>query len=345
MSIRRVWKINAAGNLNRLRLAEENIQPLKPGEAFVQVRAVGLNFADIFACLGLYSATPKGEFTPGLEFAGVVEKTNSGDFRPGDRVMGVIRFGAYASHINSDVRFLRPLPRDWSFAEGAAFLAQSLTAWYALKELGNIKQDQVVLVHSAAGGVGLPALAMIDRLKAQAVATVGRPEKVKFLQEHIKLAPERIILRNRRDFAGQLDRALEKMGARGFDLILDSLAGPFYKPGYDRLNPAGRLVMFGAGDMMPAGARPNYLKLAFQYLRRPRPDLLNMISENKSVMAFNLIWLWDRTRELLQLVTEIERLGLAPPFIGHSYPFEEAPVAMRFFQSGANVGKVVLEVD
>jgi len=114
MNSRRVWKIDRAGSLNRLKLIEEILPPPLAGEARIQIHAVGLNFADIFACLGLYSATPEGEFTPGLEFAGVIEDINYSKkkkkelFKKGDRVMGVIRFGSYASRVNTDIRYIRP---------------------------------------------------------------------------------------------------------------------------------------------------------------------------------------------------------------------------------------------
>ena len=91
---RHAWRIDRAGSLDRLRRVSEPIAAPGPGEARVAVKAIGLNFADIFACQGLYSATPKGSFIPGLEFAGVVEEVHGAPFTPGDRVVGLTRFGA-----------------------------------------------------------------------------------------------------------------------------------------------------------------------------------------------------------------------------------------------------------
>ncbi|MCZ6899989.1 MAG: alcohol dehydrogenase catalytic domain-containing protein, partial [Bacteroidetes bacterium] len=152
----RAYKVKA-GNLKKLKLAPFDLQEPNQDEVTVEVKAIGLNFADIFAIMGLYSATPKGEFIPGLEYAGVIIKVGSqvNEFKTGDKVMGVIRFGAYTTHLNIDRRYVLPLPQLWTFEEGAAYLVQLLTAYYALKNLGDIQKGQTVLIHSAVGGVGL----------------------------------------------------------------------------------------------------------------------------------------------------------------------------------------------
>jgi synaptic vesicle membrane protein VAT-1 len=353
---REVWCIGRAGSLDRLARRADSLPEPGPGEARIAVRAVGLNFADLFAGLGLYSATPKGAFVPGLEFAGTVEAlgpaaspSGSGDtpgplLRQGDWVIGLTRFGAYATAINLDVRYLWPLPPNWSFAEGAAFPVQSLTAWYGLIELGALAPGDTLLVHSAAGGVGLNALRIADTRGARVIATVGRTAKRDFLVEHCGLAPDQVIVRNRRRFRTQLDGALTALGAEGFDVVLDAVAGPFFRPAYQRLRPEGRLVLYGAADLMPRRARPNYLRLALKYLRRPRLDPLRMIAENKSVLAFNLIWLWDRVDRLSQAYGELSHLTPRPPFVGSRFAFADAPAALRHLQSGESIGKVVLEV-
>jgi alcohol dehydrogenase len=316
------------------------------------VRAVGLNLADVFACLGLYSATPRGAFVPGLEFAGVVddpgpERPPGEDcpaFRRGDRVIGLTRFGAYATAVNVDRRYLAPVPATWSFVEAAAFPVQAITAWYALHQLARVQPGEIVLVHSAAGGVGLNALALIAACGARVIATVGRDDKRRFLIERGLLAAPQIIVRDARAFGRQLDAALEAAGSGGFDIVLDGVAGPFFKPAFDRLRPEGRLVIFGAADMMPAGSRPNYLALGPKYLRRPRIDPLAMMSSNRSVIGFNLIWLWDRVERLSAMHEKVSRVLTAPPFVGRTYPFNRAPEALRWLQSGDSTGKVVLEV-
>lgn len=353
---REVWRIQRAGALDRLERHTDSLPDPGPGEARIVVKAIGLNFADIFACLGLYSATPAGAFVPGLEFAGVVEALGpavpppdpSGEathpIRPGDRVFGLTRFGAYAPAVNLGVRYLRPIPPGWSFAEGAAFPVQALTAWYGLTELGALEPGDNVLVHSAAGGVGLNALAILAAVGARVVASVGRPAKRDFLVERCGLSPDQVIVRDRRTFGSQLDRALAALRLDGFDLVFDAVGGPFFRPAYERLRPEGRLILYGAADFMPKGARPEYLRLALKYMRRPRLDPLRMIAENRSVMAFNLIWLWDHADRLARAYDWLAHLVQRPPFVGRRFGFDDAPAALRYLQSGESIGKVVLEV-
>src|SRR5512134_558951 len=126
---RLVWRTPGAGALDRLKLQEETLPPPGPGEARVRVEAVGLNFADIFACQGLYSATPSGAFVPGLECAGVIESLGTGapsqsHLRPGDRVIALTRFGAYATALNVGTRYLHPVPEGWTMEQAAAWVVQ-----------------------------------------------------------------------------------------------------------------------------------------------------------------------------------------------------------------------------
>ena len=156
--IRKSYQLKA-GNLANMKLVESTLAPAQAHEVSIAIKTIGLNFADCFAIWGLYSATPKGIFTPGLEFAGEVIAVGSdvSEYKVGDQVMGVTRFGAYTTHLNLDHRYLSPLPKDWSHEEGAAFLVQVLTAYYGLIPLGNLQEGGTVLIHSGAGGVGLLA--------------------------------------------------------------------------------------------------------------------------------------------------------------------------------------------
>jgi D-arabinose 1-dehydrogenase-like Zn-dependent alcohol dehydrogenase len=201
----------------------------------VEVRAIGLNFADIFACLGLYSATPQGAFVPGLECAGVVTAVGPGvtTWRIGDRVMVLTRFGGYATRLNARAESLWPIPAGWSFAQAAAYPVQALTAWYGLVPLGAARRDAVVLVQSAAGGVGLNALRALQALGARPVAVVGRAEKREFLMREFGLSPETVVLRDAA-LAKSLDAALAHLGAPGFDVVFDAVYGDAFRLAFDR---------------------------------------------------------------------------------------------------------------
>ncbi|MCG8393066.1 MAG: zinc-binding dehydrogenase [Pseudomonadales bacterium] len=333
---RHVWQTHKAGDIRRLQPTTQMLNALPANQVRVDVRAVGLNFADIFALTGLYSATPAGAFIPGLEFAGRVREVGGAvtEVAVGDRVMGVTRFGGYATVIDSDPAYLLPLPADWDFAQGAAWPAQTLTAWYALSRLGALHKGQRVLIHSAAGGVGLQAMKLTRALGGHPVGTVGRSQKARWLNEQ---GFEQVLTREK-NFRGQLQR-----DNLTFDLVLDAIGGEVQQASFDALNPMGRLVVFGAAEFTPSGNRPDYLKALWRYLRRPRYDVMDMISSNRSVLAFNLIWLWEQTHHMQELLEELKAVPLAPPHVGHRFAFEDAHEALALLRSGQTIGKVVLE--
>ena len=336
MSTFRYWQTPRAGNMARLTLHTGNLPALADNHVRIKVHAVGLNFADIFALTGLYSATPQGAFIPGLEFAGEVQEVGqqTQGVAVGDRVMGVTRFGGYTSVIDSEADYLIPLPPQWDYAQGAAWPAQTLTAWYALTHLGALQAVQQVLIHSAAGGVGLQAMKLAQALGARPTGTVGSEEKASWLRQQ---GFEDVLVREA-DFARQLQR-----DERGVDLVLDAIGGKVQSASFDALNPMGRLVVFGAAEFTPSHNRPNYLKVAWRYLRRPRYDVMEMISSNRSVLAFNLIWLWEQKDRMQALLEELQTIALPPPHVGHRFAFDDAHEALALLRSGQSVGKVVLE--
>ena len=335
---RLVHRIKKAGNLNDLKLVTEEISLPEENEVTVEVKAVGLNFADVFALVGLYSATPKGSFIPGLEFSGTVLKVgkNVSSFKVGDRIMGVTRFGGYVSHINIDSRYIYSLPQGWSFAEGAGFIAQSLTAYYALIPLGNLQKGNTILIHSAGGGVGIYANRIAKKLNAYTIGSIGSPDKIDTLK---KEGYDDYIVRDKNFYKNLQD----KIKDRGLNLVLECIGGQIFEDSFNSLSPAGRIVVYGSANFAPESGSPNFLKLAYQYLTRPKIDPLSMISSNKSLLAFNLIWLWEKIDELSGMLEQILQMNLAPPLIGKTFPFVNALDALQYFKSGKSVGKVILE--
>ena len=328
-----------AGNINNLKLVEQDLPDPGAQEVTVAIKTIGLNYADIFAITGLYSATPKEAFVPGLEYAGEILKVGSGvsRWKPGDQVMGVTRFGAYTTHLNIGQAYLTPLPKGWGFEEGASYLVQVLTAYYALKNLGDLKPGQNVLIHSAAGGVGILANRIAKNSDAFTIGTVGSPAKVDFCKAE---GYDKVIVRAG-DFKEKLKEAL---GDRPLHLVLDPIGGKVLKAGYDLLTPMGRLVVYGSARYGFVGSRPPILSLIWKFLTRPKIDPQSMTSANKSVMGFNLIYLFEHAELMHEILADLESMQLKPPHVGHTYGFEELPEAIRFFQKGVNVGKIVVKV-
>jgi NADPH:quinone reductase-like Zn-dependent oxidoreductase len=336
---RKLYRINKAGSINNIKLTEERLPEPSSNEVTIEVKAIGLNFADLFAIQGLYSATPKGSFVPGLEYSGVVLKTGSGvkEFKVGDKIMGAIRFGAYTTHLNIDPRYILKLPEGWTFEEGASFIVQSLTAYYSLVELGNIKQDNTVLIHSAAGGVGIYANRIAKKFNAFTIGTIGSESKRNFL---INERYDEVIVRQS-NFGKQLKNAI---GERKLNLVLESIGGKIFEASFNALAPSGRIIIYGGAQFMSQSSRPNYFKVFYKYLTRPKVDPLALSNINKSVMGFNLIYLWDRPDELNNMAEEILRMNLKPPHIGKVFSFDKLVDALRYFQTGKSIGKVVVKV-
>jgi alcohol dehydrogenase len=173
------------------------------------------------------------------------------------------------------------------------------------------------------------------------VAVVGSPAKVDFLQQRFQLPSSSIVLRDRQ-FARRLDDALGALGAHGFDVVFDAVYGEWFEALFSRLAPEGRYVLYGAADFMSGGRRPNLLRLAWQYLRRPRLDPLAMIPQNRALMAFNLIWLWEQADRLPDSMRATLSLIAARPHVGEVFAFDSAHAALGAIQSGRTTGKLIL---
>lgn len=331
--------MSKAGKTSNLSLTHDEISGPAEHEVQISIKAIGLNFADIFAMHGLYSATPKGSFIPGLEFSGIVESVGSGveNCKTGDRVMCVTKFGAYCDRINMDARYVMPLSDDWSYEEGASYLVQGLTAYYALVSLGNLTNDSTVLIHSGAGGVGIMANRIAKNFNCYTIGTIGSDSKIDVMKDE---GYDQYIIRDKQ-FGRKLDEALQ---GRDLNLILETIGGKIFKEGYKRLAAQGRMIVVGASQYASPGSVPNYLKMLWYFINRPKIDPQMMIQENRGVLAFNLIWLYEKVDLMNELLKEMNELDLGKPYVGKVYNFNDMDKAIKFFQSGRSTGKVVVSL-
>lgn len=336
---RSVYRINKAGSISNLRLIKETLNPLQSDEVTIEVKAIGLNFADIFAIQGLYSATPKESFVPGLEYSGIIidKGKNVTEFQIGDNIMGAIRFGAYATHLNINKNYILKLPADWSYEEGASFIVQSLTAYYSLAALGNVQNQSTVLIHSAAGGVGIYANRIAKKFNAFTIGTIGNPKKTDLL---IKEGYDKVIVRDN-DFSEKLKQSLT---GRNLDIVLECIGGKIFSESFRQMSAGGRIIVYGAAQYSTGSSYPNYLKVITKYLTRPKVDPLSLSDKNISVMGFNLIYLWDKVELMKKYLGEILNMNLPKPLIGEQFSFDKLIEGIRKFQSGQTVGKVVIKV-
>ena len=336
--------VHSAGGYDHLHLETATVPAPGPRQVRIDVRAIGVNYADTIVRMGLYASAKEyvgWPITPGFEVAGVVGAVGSeiGNLAVGTDVFAVTRFGGYASHVVVDRELVFRKPSAISFEQAAALPAVYMTAWYALFELAHPRRDQRVLIHSAAGGVGSALVQMAKIRGCEVVGVVGASKKVAVAKA---LGADHVIDKSTQD----LWREASRLAPMGYDVILDANGVSTLGASYRHLRRAGKLVIYGFHSMMPkSGGRPNWAKLALDYIRTPRFNPLDMTNDSRSVLAFNLSYLFDRT-ELLheamaQILDWIERGELAPPAVT-TYPLAEVSRAHADIESGMTTGKLVL---
>ena len=341
--------IERPGGYHQLQVKEFPTPIPQKNEILVQVSGAGVNFADVFVRLGLYKSGKEfvgWPITPGFEFSGKVLKCGSevSDLAEGTPVFGITRFGAYASHLCVPRHQVFAIPVDSTFSsdEWAAFPTVFMTAYHGLFHNIVLRPEMKILVHSAAGGVG-GALLQLGKISGyRMVGVVGVGHKVKTALEY---GAEVVIDKSREDLWG---RARE-ICPDGFDAVFDGNGPATLKQSYGHLAPNGKLVSYGFHSMLSIRRGvPNYFKLIYDYFRIPRFNPLNMTNDNKSLIAFNLSYLFHRTdlieecaRELMNWVAE-GRIK-APPL--QSYSYESVADAHRALESGKTVGKLILKFE
>jgi len=332
------------GSFERLELVEAPESKPASGEVRVRTRAAGVNFADVVVRLGLYESAKKyvgWPITPGFEIAGEVVELGEGvtDLEPGERVFGVTRFGGYASELCVPRAQLFRMPAGISFAQAATFPTVHLTAYYALREALKTRPGAKLLVHSAAGGVGLAALQIAKADGLEPIGVVGSPGK---RDVALRFGASAVIDKSSQDLWAEVER----LAPDGLHYVLESNGAETLRQSYAHLRPTGRLVVYGFTSMLSRGSgRPNWPKLALDYLRTPSFNPLEMVNANKGVVGFNLSYLFEEQGLLEEAMGRLLRElaeGRLQPLPVTEFPLAEAPAAHRELQSGRTVGKLAL---
>ncbi|MCC3770853.1 type I polyketide synthase, partial [Streptomyces sp. UNOC14_S4] len=292
------------------------VQPLTEGQVRVAVRAAGVNFRDALISLGMYP----GRAVIGAEAAGVVVEVGPGvvNLAPGDRVMGLFD-GSFGPLAVADRRVLARMPSGWSFVQAASVPVVFLTALYGLRDLGGLRSGESVLVHAAAGGVGMAATQLARHWGAEVFATAS-PAKWGTVRG-LGVPGERIA--SSRD-TGFEQRFTETTGGRGVDVVLNSLAGEFVDASLRLLADGGRFVEMGKTDVRGPEA-----------VAAERPDVC--------YRAFDLIDAGpDRIAEMFAELVGLFEAGVLHPLPVRTFDIRHARDAMRFVSRARHTGKVVL---
>jgi len=318
--------------------------PVGQGEIRIAVKAAGVNFADTMARVGLYPDAPKPPCVMGYEVAGEVESVGDGveEFSVGDRVFAGTRFGGQAELVTVPANQALPLPERLSFEQGAAFPVNYGTAYAAMVVVGSLREGTRVLIHAAAGGVGIAATQIARNIGAEIYGTAS-PAKHEAIRAQGVAHP--IDYRNH-DFEAEVMRLT---GGEGVDLVIDALGPTSFRKDYRLLRPGGRLVMYGISEASTERGRdiPAMLKsLAKMPLATiPWWKSLALMNENKGIFGLNMLKWWEREGSLDRLTEPLMadlEAGRLEPVVAESFPFSQAGDAHRFIAERRNVGKVVL---
>ncbi|HEX6761141.1 MAG TPA: medium chain dehydrogenase/reductase family protein [Propionibacteriaceae bacterium] len=314
------------------------------GEVRIAVRAAGLNFADTMARVGFYPATPKRPCVLGYEIAGEVETVGAGvsGFVVGQRVMAGTQFGGQAELATAQARDVMPMPDNLSFEEGAAFPVSYGTGYAALIIMGGLRAQNRVLIHSAAGGVGIAATQIARNAGAEIFATASAAKHPAIQAQGVNHP----IDYHTQDFKAEVRRLTD---GEGVDIVMDALGPTSFRKDYRILRPGGRLIMYNLSDALNENGL-NVRAAVSSVLRLPTSTMPwwhagRMLNQNRGVFGLNLLSWWRREggmdRITVPLLADLGAGRLAP-LVAKVFPFERAGDAHRFLAERRNIGKVVL---
>ncbi len=336
--------ITEHGGPEVLKVQERPDPAVGPGEVRIVVKAAGINFADTLARIGLYPDSPKVPCVVGYEVAGTVDAVGEGveSVEPGDRVLAGTRFNGQAELVTVPEKMVYHLPQQLSFEEGAAFPVNYATAQAGLVVMAGLRKGERVLIHAAAGGVGISATQIAKRIGAEVFGTASASKHDAIREQGVDHA----IDYRSHDFVGEVRRIT---GGEGIDVAFDALGPSSFRKDYRLLRQGGRLIMYGASEVQTGDKRS--LPIALRTLAKspfssmPWWKGLGVMSENRGVFGLNMLSWWDAEGSLDRVIEPLLsglQNGELKPVVSQAFPFDRAPDAHRFIAERRNVGKVVL---
>ncbi len=318
-------KISNYGGADVLKLTDAEPKPTPAtGQVLVKIHAAGVNFVDIYQRRGTYPVNLP--YIPGLEASGVVEAVGKKvtRVRPGDRVAYTGHIGSYSEYTVIDADRLIKLPKDLSFEQGAAFPLQGMTAHYLIHDFRKPKKGDTVLVHAAAGGVGLLLVQWAKHLGAKVIGTVSTAEKAVAAK---KAGADHVVLYTQQDFVSEAKRLTK---GRGIDLIIDGVGKSTFPGDLEAAALHGHVVIFGASSGPADPIVPN--SLMTKSISVSGGSLPNFTASREDMLR--------RSKDVLSAVKK----GWLKLRIDHVLPLADAEKAHRLLEGRQSMGKIVLKV-
>lgn len=332
----------ANGSYDVLQVQEVPDLASNADELIVNVKASGLNFADILARKGQYPDGPSKPSVMGYEVSGVVDSVGEDIDQSwvGREVIALCRFKGQAEQVCVKEQQVYGKPSSLSWEEAAAISVNYLTAWVLLVVMGGLHENESVLIHNAGGGVGLAALDIARHIGATTYGTASL-RKHDFLG---KRGLDHTIDYRNDDWYDELMKLTE---GRGVDLITDPLGGKEWKRGYKALRSTGRLGMFGisVASTGPQGGIKAWWNMLKTAVQMPFFHPLFLINNNRGVFGVNLGHLWhepEKATTWMEAILQGVEKGWVNPRVDTTFSFEEAGEAHRYIEERRNIGKVIL---
>lgn len=317
-------QITQYGGPEVLKVNEEETKKPEKGQALIRIKFAGVNFIDIYQRRGTYPV--QLPYIPGMEASGVVEAIGEGvtNVKLGDRVAYVHEPGSYAELSVVKADHLIQLPSQLSFEQGAALPLQGMTAHYLLHEFRKIKPNDTILIHAAAGGMGLLLVQWAKHLGAKVIGTVSTGEKAKKAKE---MGADEVIIYTKVDFVEEVKKITYGHGA---DLIIDGVAKTTFSGNLEAAALRGNIVIFGAASGLADPISPN--QLMARSLTISGGSLFNYLLSTRELL--------ERSKAVLEGVQQ----GWLKLNIDEIIPLEQASKAHQKLENRNTSGKVLLSV-
>jgi NADPH2:quinone reductase len=315
----------AWGQPENLVIEEVESPVIHSGQVKVAIHACGINFGDTLMIAGKYQVKPPFPFTPGFEIAGEIIEIGSGvtQFKPGDRIIAFADYGGYAEEVAVPAAFCIPIPDNMDFVAAAAFLVAYGTSHLALDHRAHLQAGEVLLVHGAAGGVGLTAVEIGKQMGATVIATASTPQKLAVAQQY---GADHLINYRQEDFR---QRVKEITNGKGANVIYDPVGGDVFDQSLRCINWEGRLLVIG-----------------FASGRIPQVPANLTLVKNCSIVG--VYWGAYAQRQPHTLLKSLQTLlswysqDKLKPHVSATYPLERVADAMNALINRQSTGKVVL---
>ncbi|MGB3468370.1 MAG: zinc-binding dehydrogenase [Cyclobacteriaceae bacterium] len=337
----KAYLLNKSGKANVLKINEVPGPELqKTDDVLIKVEAIGINYAEVLSRKGQYSWAPPRPYVPGMECYGevVAKGEDITHLKAGDKVIAGGQYGSYAEYKVASGHLVFPAVKKFSAEENAAFLVNFMTAWVVIDKQARLQQNEIALIHAAAGGVGTAAVQIAAAKGATVIGTAGSKEKLAIVKG---LGAKRTINYRSEDFYELIKREYG-----GVDMVLEVVGGDVYKKSVRLLKPFGRICVAGYASI-PLN-KWNPFTYWSTWKNAPKANIMNMAKGSQGLFATHIGYLTENKDLSGILFNEIKDFSIEReirPVVGKIFSFDEIPEAQTFMEERKSHGKIVIKID